>query len=374
MGVIGTVTGQDVVGDEHDEDRGEKEVRRRQERREPAGACPLHLTDICGAIRKIIDGDEQTMKTRQIAWEDDGQGGLVAHVPLDDGRQFVLRCDYFDSVLAWMPRLYLDRGRGEEGGEFPLVVPPYASDSRIGPTVREPTIEAAMRGWAWGEPKSIPMAEDMSRADHEILRTVLGARPGESTLDAGRRVVTEESAVIVAAMDSTADLATRLAQATATAEKAQAEADRLCAERGFLAEAIAAAALKAGGYNGEAPLTGPHLVMLCQDMAAEIERQTAIANAALRALKQDTTEEDRALAIASLEAIDALPPGTGELASTRSVSAASGWRMALALAVQYGQRGAERTAREALAALGVDPCKTANTANAPATRRPGNER
>lgn len=228
----------------------------------------------------------------------------------------------------------------------------------------------------------------MSRADHEILRTVLGARPGESALDAGRRVVTEESSFVVAVVDAASEehdvateLVSRLAQAIAAFEKVQAEADRLRAERGFLAEAIAAAALKAGGYNGEAPLTGPHLVMLCQDMAAlcqdtaaEIERQTAIANAALRALKQDTTEEDRALAIASLEAIDALPPGTGELASTRSVSAASGWRMALALAVQYGQRGAERTAREALAALGVDPCKTANTANAPATRRPGNER
>lgn len=50
-----------------------------------------------------------------------------------------------------------------------------------------------------------------------------------------------------------------------------------------------------------------------------------------------------------------LPPGNCDAFKHRSYMAANGWRMALALAVKYGQRGAERTAREALAALGVDP-------------------
>lgn len=38
-------------------------------------------------------------------------------------------------------------------------------------------------------------------------------------------------------------------------------------ERDMLAEAIADAALKSGLYNGEVPLTGPHLLMFCLDMA-----------------------------------------------------------------------------------------------------------
>jgi hypothetical protein len=41
-------------------------------------------------------------------------------------------------------------------------------------------------------------------------------------------------------------------------------------ERNMLAEAIGNAALKAGIYNGEVSLTGPHLLMLANDMAEVI--------------------------------------------------------------------------------------------------------
>lgn len=45
---------------------------------------------------------------------------------------------------------------------------------------------------------------------------------------------------------------------------------RLTYERDLLAEAIADAAKKAGIYNGEVPLTGPHLLMLADDLAEVI--------------------------------------------------------------------------------------------------------
>lgn len=46
---------------------------------------------------------------------------------------------------------------------------------------------------------------------------------------------------------------------------------RVTCERDMLAEAIANAAIKAGIYNGEVPLTGPHMLMLCDDLAEVIK-------------------------------------------------------------------------------------------------------
>lgn len=43
--------------------------------------------------------------------------------------------------------------------------------------------------------------------------------------------------------------------------------DSLRAERNMLGDAIAKAALKAGIYNGEVSLTGPQLILLCDDLA-----------------------------------------------------------------------------------------------------------
>lgn len=44
-------------------------------------------------------------------------------------------------------------------------------------------------------------------------------------------------------------------------------------QRGALAQAIADAVTKAGMWNGEVGLTGPHLIMFCDDMASVIASQ-----------------------------------------------------------------------------------------------------
>jgi hypothetical protein len=45
------------------------------------------------------------------------------------------------------------------------------------------------------------------------------------------------------------------------------EVERLRAERDILGEAIAQEAIKAGIIDGSTPLTGPQLLMLCEDLA-----------------------------------------------------------------------------------------------------------
>lgn len=54
---------------------------------------------------------------------------------------------------------------------------------------------------------------------------------------------------------------------------------RCSRERDLLAKAIADAAIKTGGYNGEVGLTGPHLLMLLDDMVEEILRLREMATA-----------------------------------------------------------------------------------------------
>jgi len=56
-------------------------------------------------------------------------------------------------------------------------------------------------------------------------------------------------------------------QAADALASSQEEVERLTRERQLLAEAIAEAAHKAGIYNGEVPLTGPHLLLLADDLA-----------------------------------------------------------------------------------------------------------
>ena len=66
--------------------------------------------------------------------------------------------------------------------------------------------------------------------------------------------------------------------------------ERLKAERDGLGSAIAEAAKRAGIYNGEVSLTGPELIMLCDDLA---ERDAAVAAMRERAAKvADTLEHE----------------------------------------------------------------------------------
>lgn len=74
-------------------------------------------------------------------------------------------------------------------------------------------------------------------------------------------------------------------------ESLREEAQRLTGERDALAEAIRDAAVKVGIVAADAPLTGPHLLMLCNDLASsESEQLAALAEIEPKAETKTTVE------------------------------------------------------------------------------------
>lgn len=107
----------------------------------------------------------------------------------------------------------------------------------------------------------------MADAYTQQAREVLAARfdKDEVTAAAARRLRADnETAVEAAAVEALAEALRRPASAVFAAH-----------ERDALAVAIGNAAIKAGIVRAGAPMTGPQLVMLCDDMAECIKSYTA---------------------------------------------------------------------------------------------------
>jgi hypothetical protein len=80
---------------------------------------------------------------------------------------------------------------------------------------------------------------------------------------------------------------------------AEGEAER--ADRDALADAIATAAIKRGIIDGSQPLTGPQLIMLCQDLATSDEAEREFLDASIAVWR----ELDKRVPYTSANALDA---------------------------------------------------------------------
>lgn len=80
------------------------------------------------------------------------------------------------------------------------------------------------------------------------------------------------------------------ANAAVPVEYVRTDLGGLKAERDLLAEAIANAAQKAGIYNGEVPLTGPDLLLLCENLVTVAARNLPPQEKQLRQEPKDATK------------------------------------------------------------------------------------
>jgi hypothetical protein len=151
----------------------------------------------------------------------------------------------------------------------------------------------------------------------EVCRKLLGvekfARDMEETVDNVRAALGLESTHYLVIADQVADVVKERDELKAEVAGLKQENERLSAlagpdavtfvaevleQRNCLSQAIAESAQQAGIYNGEVDLTGPELVMLCNDMRNEILR--------LRKEKVEVLEK----AIGAVQSISAGSPET----------------------------------------------------------------
>jgi hypothetical protein len=123
------------------------------------------------------------------------------------------------------------------------------------------------------EAPAVPVVKALSVDEIETI--ILATEPSEMS-DRGDQIWTRRMAVGLSKA-----LAALQSSPPVTAAVDGEVLNRLTHERNLLAEAIANAALKAGIYNGEVPLTGPHLLILAEDLAA-LASQPAVADAWVR--------------------------------------------------------------------------------------------